>query len=223
MAYVTPAPKVGTPKETAGTPVVRYNVLPTGNAVAPYAHDTDDGFPAIVVITPEAAVIADPLTVAVTDVAVPAAWLLGVKVVDAVANVAPEAVNACPGDTVAGWAGTNVVIEKVIGTPGWLVLSVATAVYGALPAMKFPTAGVTPVIAVPAARSYATHVGPGYDAGEEPPSIRVVVNVPVGGGAVAGESVLAVTVPRVMVSENPGARLPVKVSAPTVATGSNVK
>ena len=76
---------------------------------------------------------------------------------------------------------------------------------------------------VPAARSYATHVGPGYDAGEEPPSMSVVVNVTVGGAAVAGEAVLMVTVPSVMVSEKPGARLPVKVSAPAVATGLAVK
>jgi len=57
----------------------------------------------------------------------------------------------------------------------------------------------------------------------EPPSTRVVVNVDWGGAAVAGEATLDVIVPSVTVSVKPGARLPVKVSAPAVATGSAVK
>jgi len=90
------------------------------------------------------------------------------------------------------------------------------------PAVKgVAAAGVTAI--VPAARSYATHVGPGYDAGEEPPSIIVVVSVSCGGADGEGERVLIVTVPKVIVSLKPGARLPVKVSAPAVETGFAVK
>jgi hypothetical protein len=56
----------------------------------------------------------------------------------------------------------------------------------------------------------------------------VVVNVPVGGAAVAGDSVLAVMVPSVTMSEKPGA-MPVltpaivKVSAEAVAIDSELR
>ena len=74
-----------------------------------------------------------------------------------------------------------------------------------------------------AATSCTTHDGPGSDAGLEPASIKVVVNVPVGGGEVTGEAVLVDTVPRPSVSVKPGAR-PVpevpKVIAVPVITGS---
>jgi len=77
-------------------------------------------------------------------------------------------------------------------------------VSGELPAVKDDTVPVTAMV-VPALRSYATHVGPGYDAGLEPASMSVVVNVPVGGAAVAGDAAVAVMVPSVTVSEKPGA------------------
>ena len=92
-----------------------------------------------------------------------------------------------------------------------------------MPAVNVEAEAVT--VTVPAAMSYATHVGPGYVAGEEPASMSVVVKVAVGGAAVAGEAVLTVTVPKVTVSEKPGAmpELPVKVSAAAVAIGLLVR
>jgi len=81
---------------------------------------------------------------------------------------------------------------------------------------------------VPVATSYTVHEGPGYDAGEEPASITVVVKVAVGGTAVTGDIVEAVMVPSVTVSVKPGA-IPalepeiVKVSAAAVAIDSLVR
>jgi len=108
--------------------------------------------------------------------------------------------------------------EKTIGTPGWLVLSVAVTVTGALPAMNCVGLPVTVAMLVPSAREYATHVGPGYDA-EEPPSMMVVVNAEVGGAAFAGDATESAIVPRFSVSLKPGASEPVKVSAEVVCTG----
>jgi len=156
------------------------------------------------------------------------ASLLGVNDVVAVANEEPEAVTVELGDSDAvkpedGYAG--LVKVKVIGTPGWLVLSVAVTVTGAEPATNCVGFPVTLVIAVPDASVYTDHVGPGYDAGEEPPSIIVVVNVAVGGAAVAGDSTLDVIVPSVTVSVKPGpipvlVPVIVKVSAAAVAIDS---
>jgi len=116
-------------------------------------------------------------TVAEMVVASPA-WLLGEKVVVAVASVAPEEVVVEDGVTVEeNPAVAGVVTLKVIGTPGWFVLRVAVTVDAALPATKLLGLPATLVMVVPVVTVYTAHVGPGYDAGVEPPSIRVVVNV----------------------------------------------
>jgi len=115
-----------------------------------------------------------------------------------------------------------VVTVRVIGTPSWPLPSFAVTVIGAEPATKaVAPAGVTLTTVFPL-RSYAVHVGPGYD----PPraeSVMVVVNVPVGGAAVIGDAVLAVIDPRGRTSEKPGRRLPVNSSADAVDIARFVK
>lgn len=177
--------------------------------------------PATVVIAADCPVSAPtPPPMVAVIVVESVAWLLGRKdvVVVPVAPVKPEL-----GETVAvKVAAGGVVTVKVNGTPACPVVSLAVIVIGLPPAVKDVALAVA-TTDVPVATSYATHVGPGYDAGLEPPSMRVVVNVPVGGAAVDGESVEAVMVPSVTVSEKPGGRLPVKVSAAAVATDSALK
>jgi len=90
------------------------------------------------------------------------AWLLGEK--DVVAELAdePETVVAEVGDTVAVKPENGAVVTlKLIGTPGWLVLSVAVTVSGALPATYVDEVVVTVAMLVPAASVYTCHVGPG--------------------------------------------------------------
>jgi len=113
------------------------------------------------------------------------AWLLGVKLV----VVLPlEPVSAVVGFTLAvNPAAGGVVTEKVNGTPGWVVPSLAVMVTGEPPAVKVLTLAVT-VVVVPLATSYAVHVGPAYDAGEEPASMSDVVKIPVGGAADTGDA-----------------------------------
>jgi hypothetical protein len=95
---------------------------------------TLDGLPATVVVAADAVEIALTPTVAVIVVESPA-WLLGAKDVVAVATVAPEAVVVEDGVTVAVNPAVGAVVTlKVMGTPGWFVLSVAVTVDGALPA-----------------------------------------------------------------------------------------
>jgi hypothetical protein len=161
-------------------------------------------------------------TVAVMLVKSPA-LLLGVN---AVVAVPVEPVVAVVGDTPAvnplvGYV--PLVMLKVTGTPGCPVESVAVMVIGLEPAVKLVEVVGLTVMDVPAARAYTVHVGPGYDPGLEPPSISVVVKEAVGGAAVAGEAVLAVIVPSPTVSVKPGARLPVKTTAPAVRVGAPLR
>jgi len=63
------------------------------------------------------------------------AWLLGEKVVVAVADTDPDEVVVEDGETVeVNPELAGVVTLKVIGTPGWFVLRVAVTVDAALPA-----------------------------------------------------------------------------------------
>jgi hypothetical protein len=187
---------------------------------------TVDGAAATVVVVPDCPVRApDPPPIVPVMVVASPAWLLGWKLVVTVPDepVIPEL-----GVTVAvNPAAGAVVTLKVTGTPGWVVLSLAVIVTAAEPAVYVVGAPVTE-IEVPVATSYETQDGPGYDAGEEPASMMVVENVPVGGAAVAGDAVEAVMVPSVTVSVKPGA-IPalepeiVKVSAAAVAIDSSVR
>jgi len=169
-----------------------------------------------------------PLTPTVATIIVAsgsAASLLGAN--DVVAELAdePETVTVELGDSVevkpeCGYAPLE--NEKTIGTPGWLVLSVAVTVTGALPATNCVGLPVTVAMLVPTASEYTVHVGPGYDA-EDPPSMMVVVNNAVGGAAVAGDATESVIVPRASVSLNPGASEPVNVIADPVATDTTCR
>jgi hypothetical protein len=182
---------------------------------------TFDTAPALVVTSPEAPVRAPaPPPMFAVIVVASVAWLLGVK--DVVVEP-DEPVTPVVGETTAvNPAAGAVVTEKVTGTPGCPVVSLAVIVIALPPAKNGVTPGRT-LTTVPTATSYATHVGPGYDAGLEPPSIRVVVNVPVGGAAVTGDAVLTETVPSARVSVKPGARLPVKVMAEAVCTETTLR
>jgi len=131
------------------------------------------------------------------------AWLLGEKEV----VVLPfDPVVAEVGETEAVYPAVGLVVtEKVNGTPGCPEPSLAVMVIGAPPAVNDVEDWVTDTAVAPF-KSYATHVGPGYEPGVEPPSMRVVEKVSWGGAAVAGEAVLMVMGPSGRVSEKPAAR-----------------
>jgi hypothetical protein len=148
--------------------------------------------------------------------------LLGLKDVVALPF---EPVRAVAGETVAVNPACGAVVTlKVYGTPGWVVPSFAVTVIGEPPAVnEVAPAGTVTVVTVPTATSYEAHVGPGYEAGEEPPSMRSVVNVPSGGTAVTGDAVLTEMPPKLTVSLNPGASDPVQVTAAAVCTVTVVR
>jgi hypothetical protein len=107
----------------------------------------------VVTFCADVVVIALAPTVALMGVPSPA-WLLGWKVDVAVATEAPDAVVVEAGDSESvkpecGYAAW--VTAKVIGTPGWLVLSVAVTVKAALPATYVDDDATTLLTLVPLA------------------------------------------------------------------------
>jgi len=89
------------------------------------------------------------------------AWLLGVKEVVAVLAEVPAAVTVEAGDTVAVKPEVGAVVTlKLIGTPGWFVLSEAVIVKAAVPATKVVATTAVEMV-VPVASVYTVHVGPG--------------------------------------------------------------